>query len=164
MEASILNSILGKNSESDPESSPDRVCEIYNRSIPENERKIINSVLDYWFGKDFDRHTTFPPAGTHPKWFGGAKEIDNEITQMFKEHMEKYFAGEYKGWEDDKDGSLAAIIMCDQFARNVYRKSAKAFENDYRVQIIVHEILEDEERYDEYKFFEKFFILVALMH
>ena len=121
-------------------------------------------MLDFWFGKDFDRHTTYPPAGSYPKWFGGAYGIDGKITLKFKEHMEKYFAGEYKGWEDDKDGSLAAIIMCDQFTRNVYRKKAKAFENDFRAHKIVHEILEDRQRYDEYKFFEKFFIVVTLEH
>jgi len=83
---------------------------------------------------------------------------------MFKGHMEKYFADEYKGWEDDKDGSMAAIIMCDQFSRNVYRKSAKAFANDFRTQAIVHKILKDEERYAEYKIFEKCFIVISLMH
>ncbi|MCM3880047.1 MAG: DUF924 domain-containing protein, partial [Vicinamibacterales bacterium] len=38
--------------------------------------------------------------------------------------------GALTAWTDSPDGALALIILCDQFTRNIYRQSIKAYCGD----------------------------------
>ena len=49
-------------------------------------------------------------------------EDDSYITEHYKDDLLKLEKGEYEEWLQDKDGKLAAIILCDQFSRNIFRK------------------------------------------
>ena len=78
------------------------------------------------------------------KWFGYTQGTDDEIKQMFSSDYDKYLAGEYSGWPYDRDGKLAAIILLDQFSRMLFRKQAKAFDNDHLSLAIARKIVNDE--------------------
>ena len=56
------------------------------------------------------------------------------------------------------------IILCDQLSRNIFVGSKRMFDYDHIALKYTKYIMEDRSRYDEYKAFEKYFILMPLMH
>ncbi|AOE49870.1 DUF924 family protein [Kangiella sediminilitoris] len=76
-------------------------------------------VLGFWF-------ETLEPK----QWWQKDKELDLTISERFGELHKKVSQGEYYEWRDTPEGSLAEIIVLDQFSRNIYRGSAEAFRYD----------------------------------
>lgn len=56
--------------------------------------------------------------------------MDRHITERFGKIRERVLATSAAGWRDSPKTLAAAIILIDQFSRNMYRGSAKAFEGD----------------------------------
>ena len=56
--------------------------------------------------------------------------MDWHITERFGKIRERVLATSAAGWRDSPKTLAAAIILIDQFSRNMYRGSAKAFEGD----------------------------------
>ena len=44
-------------------------------------------------------------------------------------------------WDETVDGAMAKILLCDQFSRNCYRGTAKAFSFDPTTQIVLRSIV-----------------------
>jgi len=84
-----------------------------------------SEVLDYWFGPNE------PPESSYRKrWFSGGAAIDTEIEGKFSTLHEQITSGQHSSWQSNAEGLVAAIIVVDQFSRNLYRNSPKAFEWD----------------------------------
>jgi uncharacterized protein (DUF924 family) len=75
-------------------------------------------VLDFW------RNAS--PA----KWFARDAVFDQQIRDGFEAAHMAASRGEFAGWEATAEGSLALMILLDQFPRNIYRGSAHAFATD----------------------------------
>ena len=56
--------------------------------------------------------------------------MDREIARRFGELREEVLRTKAAGWRDSPETLAAAIIMLDQFSRNMFRGKAKAFEAD----------------------------------
>ena len=56
--------------------------------------------------------------------------MDRQIAERFGKLREQVLATKAAGWRDDPETLAAAIILLDQFSRNMFRGSAKAFEAD----------------------------------
>jgi uncharacterized protein (DUF924 family) len=87
-------------------------------------------ILDFWFGLEEQRHWRKDPA------------LDAEIQQRFEALI-----GEQTGWEPETflgaaDDALAAVILFDQFPRNIYRDDARAFATDPLARRIASEAIE----------------------
>lgn len=92
------------------------------------DEKKIDAIMNYWFG---DLQTADLPGNESTAlWFGGSKEIDTEITELFAKDLECAIAGEYDDWVETPRGRLALIILFDQFSRNIYRSTPDAFSQD----------------------------------
>jgi uncharacterized protein (DUF924 family) len=63
-------------------------------------------------------------------WFGEDPVFDHEIEKEFAQDVERASAGELNHWAHEPRGRLALILLLDQFRRNIYRGTAKAFEKD----------------------------------
>jgi uncharacterized protein (DUF924 family) len=87
-------------------------------------------VIEYWFGP-LDS-SGFADRGKIKMWFMGGKKLDDEIKQKFGALVEQAVSGGLAQWELKPTSLLALIILLDQFTRNVYRGSAKAFAGDDR--------------------------------
>ncbi|KNC78285.1 hypothetical protein SARC_09278 [Sphaeroforma arctica JP610] len=90
------------------------------KSKPVDEQ--ANEVLAFWFG-DY----------SGPKfelWFKSSKETDELIRRRFGGLVDEALDGGLKNWEEDIKLLLAKMIICDQFTRNIYRRTSKAFDND----------------------------------
>lgn len=56
--------------------------------------------------------------------------FDNMISDRFKDIHSKASKGELKLWRKDPSGSLAEIIILDQFSRNIFRDKPESFASD----------------------------------
>ena len=63
-------------------------------------------------------------------WFGEDRVFDHEIEKDFSDEIEKASAGKLDHWADEPHGRLALILLIDQFRRNIYRGTLKAFSHD----------------------------------
>lgn len=64
------------------------------------------------------------------KWFKKDAAFDEAIRERF---LDAHFAaarGEFDGWGATAEGSLALLLLLDQFPRNIFRGSAHAFATD----------------------------------
>lgn len=78
------------------------------------------SVLDFWFGSDE------PPADEYKKmWFTGGIGTDQTIINMFSELHDRLVSSQLA--PTNAISTVAAIILIDQFSRNIYRGKPKAF-------------------------------------
>jgi len=68
-------------------------------------------------------------AAGSDKWFTKDAAFDAEIRARFLATYEAAAAGKL-AWEDGPDGTLALVIVLDQFPRNMFRDSARAFAAD----------------------------------
>ena len=76
-------------------------------------------VLRFWFEET-------PPE----KRFRGGDALDEAIRERFGALRDRVLASGAQGWTDDPMHLLAAIIVLDQFSRNMYRGHAEAFAAD----------------------------------
>ncbi|HEY6981448.1 DUF924 family protein [Reyranella sp.] len=86
----------------------------------------IRDILNCWFLPLGD------PGHGKPReiWWKSTPELDAEIAARFAPLLERAIGGEFDGWSGSPDGALALILLCDQFPRNIYRRSARAFSGD----------------------------------
>jgi uncharacterized protein (DUF924 family) len=64
------------------------------------------------------------------KWFRKNDAFDEEIRTRFLPSIEAAAAGRLADWEPTPEGALALLILLDQFPRNIFRGSARAFSAD----------------------------------
>lgn len=61
------------------------------------------------------------------KWFKKNDQFDNDIRERFLSTYEAAAAGRLSDWERTPEAALALVIVLDQFPRNMFRGSARAF-------------------------------------
>ena len=89
------------------------------------------------------------------------------MKEKYSDALEKVKTGEYNGWEHDHDGRLAAIILCDQMARNIHRESGEAFAGDSKARKIIKTIMsssDEKMNLASYRYGEQGVLLMPLMH
>ncbi len=92
----------------------------------------IRDILDFWL-------LPLGDSGYGRKrelWWNSTPELDAEITARFANLLDKAAAGELDAWANSPDGALALILLCDQFSRNIHRKTARAFATDAKARSI----------------------------
>ena len=68
---------------------------------------------------------------TGPKgWYAGGAELDQTIRDRFEDTYNQACDGALSLWLTYASGTLAYIILTDQFSRNMFRDTAKAFATD----------------------------------
>ncbi len=75
-------------------------------------------IVDFW------------RAAGAAKWFAKDDAFDEAIRTRFTGAHYSAARGELKDWLDDWEGSLALMLLLDQFPRNIWRGSAHAFATD----------------------------------
>ena len=86
-------------------------------------------VRDYWFGPE--RLTAEAMGRRMDFWFGAENaQHDEEIRTRFGGLLERAAAGALAGWADGPRRRLSLIVLLDQFPRNMFRGTARAFDYD----------------------------------
>ncbi len=83
----------------------------------------IEEVLAFWFEGVVENEM-------REAWWVQDDAFDAEIRRRFEEVHRRASAGELDAWTETPKGSLALVIVLDQFSRNLNRGSAAAFAND----------------------------------
>ncbi|MGD1882293.1 MAG: DUF924 family protein [Paracoccaceae bacterium] len=63
-------------------------------------------------------------------WYKEDKTIDDHISDQFEAMWNGAVEGRFSLWMTYPNGALAYIILTDQFSRNMFRGTAKAFSSD----------------------------------
>jgi uncharacterized protein (DUF924 family) len=95
-----------------------------------NSNKIpqYRDVLEFWFGEP-----SSPERGVPRKaWFEKSAEFDAVIRDRFSTLVDDAAAGRLAAWTRMPLAALALVIVCDQFPRNIFRGSPRAFATDPR--------------------------------
>ncbi len=95
-------------------------------------------VLDFWFGP--------PGSEEHGKpreaWFVKDDVFDEDIRTRFGAAVEAAIIGGFEDWRDSFEGSLALVILLDQFPRNLFRGSRRSFAGDARAREVASGAIE----------------------
>ena len=63
-------------------------------------------------------------------WYAGGDQLDQQIRDRFEDSWNAAHSGAYSLWLTYPTGTLAYIILTDQFPRNMFRGSGKSFATD----------------------------------
>ena len=66
------------------------------------------------------------------QWFKKNEDFDQMIENRFSFAIEDALRGTLDSWEKNESGCLALIILLDQFTRNIFRDTPRAFSGDKR--------------------------------
>ncbi len=90
----------------------------------------IRDILDFWF-LPLDE-----PEHGKPRriWWESTPEFDAESRTRFGALVDRAIAGELDAWRKSPDGALALVLLCDQFPRNIHRRTARAFSGDAKAR------------------------------
>jgi len=97
------------------------------------------NILDFWFPPD--QAPAFKLA--KQSWFSKDDAFDKEITRRFVKIHQTAAVGELDHWMETAEGSLALILLLDQFPRNMFRDSAKAFATDPQAREIARNAIKE---------------------
>jgi uncharacterized protein (DUF924 family) len=81
-----------------------------------------DDVLAFWFGP--------LPHATRTAWFRKDATFDAEIRGHFGDATDRALAGAFRDWTATPRGTLARVLLLDQFTRNLFRGSPRAFTGD----------------------------------
>ncbi len=76
-------------------------------------------ILDFWFSPE-----------TQPNWFAKSDQFDQSLKEKFGDILEQASKAELWSWRKNADGRLAEILVLDQFSRNIFRDTPRAFAQD----------------------------------
>ena len=85
-------------------------------------------VLEFWFADSLTNPDTL--AERQAIWFMGGTDIDRVITKKFGTLPDAALEGELQHWTNDTRNALALVLVLDQFPRNIYRNTARAYHYD----------------------------------
>ena len=64
------------------------------------------------------------------RWYKKDAALDAEISARFRPAFDAAANGGLAAWEAGSEGALALVLLLDQFPRNMFRGSARAFATD----------------------------------
>ena len=89
--------------------------------MPESLPADACAVLDVWFGDEDVRRD---------EWFRKDAAFDGSIRARFGSVLRAALAGGLTEWDGVPQGALARIVVLDQFTRNAFRDTPRAFAGD----------------------------------
>lgn len=99
-----------------------------NETRPDDQSP--EGILDFWLRLEDE------------KTFSADPDFDAEIKQRFSRIHEAGMAGKLTEWKQQPKSALALVILFDQFTRNIYRGTVRAFEADTAALDIAKEAIE----------------------
>ena len=79
----------------------------------------VSDVIAFWFEESKPE-----------QWYKKDPDFDDAIRERFEDSIVAALAGRLDNWADEAEGCLALIILLDQFTRNIYRDTPRAFSGD----------------------------------
>ena len=94
-------------------------------------------VLDFWFGAPGT-----PQFGLQrSEWFLRSEDFDARVRERFGTSVEAALAGDLQAWAGTPAGALALLLLLDQFPRNLWRGTPRAFAGDARALALAETVV-----------------------
>ena len=100
------------------------------RNAPTAHANWAGEVLGFWFTEL-----------SRPQWFAGGTQLDEQVASPFFDIYRMVAATPEDDLLADAKTALAAVIVLDQFSRNMFRSTPSAFANDAKALAIVKKAL-----------------------
>lgn len=91
-----------------------------------------NDVISFWFSE-------LKPS----QWWRVDTALDREIATRFGSIHAHAAAGETAHWRETPQGRLAEIILLDQFSRNIWRNTPRAFACDTMALVLAQQAIQN---------------------
>lgn len=117
----------------------------------------ITRLLTFWFPPNL------PLADATARWFRPNSTLDAEIKSLFNPLITSAQTTSLDHWTDAPRGTLALLLLLDQFPRNCFRGSAASFDADAKaLDVAVRAIAKGQDRTVEPT--QALFFYLPLMH
>ena len=108
---------------------------------------LAQEILDFWFVPAPGEPTgtgnaTVDGVAVRNVWFRKDDAFDAEIRRRFGVALAAGLAGAYGEWCDEPRGSLARVVLLDQFTRNAFRGTPRSFAGDARALATARDAVE----------------------
>lgn len=99
---------------------------------------LSSEILEFWFGdtelsEEIERRDV---------WFRSTPDFDRELTERFRNVQERAGCGAFDHFVEEPADCLCLVLMLDQFPRNIYRGTPRAFATDAKARDVAHDALE----------------------
>ncbi len=81
--------------------------------------ELIQEIVDFWFSDE-----------VKAKWFNSTAEFDDELRSRYEKTWGLARANSFDHWELEPVGSLALVIILDQFPLNMFRSDARQYSTE----------------------------------
>lgn len=117
----------------------------------------VDEVLEFWFGTG-EEYGEF-----RKQWFEKDAEFDREVRERFLADYERAAAGELDAWSESVRGTLALVIVLDQFPRNMFRGEGRTHATDERAVTFARRAI-DRGQDRELDVIQRWFLYIPFMH
>ena len=121
----------------------------------------IAEINQFWFG-ELDE-AGLAAADRHRLWFAASPATDVTIRDRFGERVDLALAGDLADWDQRDDGLIALVLLLDQFTRNIYRGTPRAFAGDARALELAQRAI-NSGRYQRLPAIHQVFLYLPLEH
>ena len=83
---------------------------------------LARDILEFWFGA--------LPHAARATWFRKDPTFDAAIRDRFGDAIEAALVGALRDWRGEPRAALAHVLLLDQFTRNAFRDTPRAFAGD----------------------------------
>lgn len=115
----------------------------------------FNEVYKFWFGDGTTNRMQL--------WFEKSDTVDRQIRDKYGPILDKFDMVDFESWKASDQGHLALVILLDQFPRNAFRGTAKAFQFDAEALEVAKEAL-DKGLHDSLPPLQAMFLLLPFEH
>ncbi|HTU62873.1 MAG TPA: DUF924 family protein [Polyangiales bacterium] len=121
----------------------------------------IAAIHAFWLGLPARDHAQL--ITKFKRWYQGGADVDRVIQQRFANSVERALAGELAAWEAEPRGRLALILLLDQFTRNLFRDTPRAYAGDVKACALALQAIA-EPSYSTLPLEERLFCIMPLVH
>jgi len=113
---------------------------------------MYRSLIDFWFSDEAKRY-----------WFKSTQAFDKRLVDSYADTWEQAKNGALDYWQRSAEGSLALVIVLDQFPLNMFRGTAKSFSTEAKSREVARAAIEKD--FDkELPTNQKSFMYMPFMH
>ena len=98
----------------------------------------IDEILNFWFGQP----DSAPFGQAREEWFTKNPAFDEQIRARFASVHDAASTHRLDHWGATARGRLALLLVLDQFSRNLYRDSPRAFASDGQALRLAQEMID----------------------
>jgi len=92
---------------------------------------MYQDLIDFWFSDDAKKY-----------WFKSTRAFDRRLLDSYADTWQQAKTGALDDWQRTAEGSLALVIVLDQFPLNMFRGTAKSFSTEGKSRDVARSAIE----------------------